>query len=700
MGESAVRKQILALWFIILILSLALSSINLYTTPAAAQTPETIYISDIHLPDPLMIESPTDFTLSSLIWEPLTWYENGTLYPLIAQSWTATETTWIFTLRRGIYWNSGVALTATDVANTYNFLLTMPIEKRRGSAIWLLLSNIRSVKVVDKYTVEFELFRKDDHFPEKVTSNIFILPPHLLTYQRPTVKLWGSGMYYVASHTEDSIELAKNPYYHGKVPYPHYLTFTDNATSSDMGLLYPTLSGKQQYNIAIRLSFNTIRPPLDSWTYRYLLISSIDYDKLATWGEPGTPCLIRTPLCHSSFQIDRKVFNAADFIDSYEIDIKKIGTLNIYTTTFLKGVAGIVKTSWQKLGISVKIHLRDIDSLIYTPPQDADAIILPIAGGKDPYTLASPDFPFAKWRHPMFFIKLSEGITTGDESKLSSAVEILDYTYPAITLLFPKIQEKGAYAPFTIHTAGLGVPMLTSPADDPTIHYIEEPETETPTKGTSTTAVPNKWVVYTKITIFTLLGMALLLALYLMFGTIKNAIGKVKTGLSAIKEKLRRRKIPVEDVDSTVEELVIVDMETKESILKKLIGKVRTLAGKSMERLSYLLSKVKEKLLSILLRRKPKQQDTADTENKAQDSTAQATTETPATSEIQDNTTSESEEKNKENIAETPESPNTLDAITDETSTNASPGGEILQEQTSETNDKEPSDTSPPGDEQ
>ncbi len=697
MGENAVRRRIFAL-LIIAILPLASLS-TLCIPPAAAQT-ETIYISDIHIPDPLMIESPTDFTLSSLIWEPLTWYENGTLYPLIAQSWTATGTTWTFTLRSGIYWTNGVTLTATDVANTYNFLLTMPIDKRRGSAIWLLLSNIRYVKVLDKYTVEFELFRKDDYFPEKVTSNIFILPHHLLTYERPTAKLWGSGMYYAASHTKYSIELAKNPYYHGKVPYPHYLIFTDNVASSDTGLLYPARSGKQQYNIAIRLSFNTIRPPLDTWTYRYLLISTIDYDKLVTWGKPGTPCLIRTPLCHSSFQIDRKVFNASDFINSYEIDVKKIGTLNIYTTKLLKDVAEIIKTSWEKLGIGVKIHLQDLESLIYTPPQDADAIILPIAGGKTPYALASPDFPFAKWRHPMFFIKLSEGITTGDESKLSSAVEILDYTYPAITLFFPKIQEKGKYAPFTIHIAGLGVPMLTSPADDPTIHYIEESETETSTKETSTTSMPNKWVVYTKITIFTFLGLAILLALYLMLGTIKNVIGKAKTGLSAIREKLRRRKIPVENVDNAVEEVVIVDMETKEGIIKKVIGKVNTFAEKSMEKLSHAFMKVKERVFSISPRRNSEPSNTGDNEHKPQDSTTQSTPETQSISEIHDNTTSESEDKNKENIADIPEATDTPDTITEETSTNASSDGKVSQEQTPETNDKESLEKNPSGDEQ
>jgi len=342
-------------------------------TPVLSQIQQaTIYIEHIHLPDPLLIESPTDFILSSLIWEPLTWYENGTLYPLIAKSWTATGTTWTFTLRSGIYWKNGLPLTATDVANTYNFLLTMPIEKRRGSVIWILLSNIRSVKVINENTIEFELFRKEDNFPEKVTSNIFILPHHLLTYQRPTKKLWGSGMYYVANYTNNTIEMVKNPYYHGKVPYPHYLTFTEKINPSIMGLVYPTPYGKQQYDIAIRLSFNTTRQPLDRWTYRYLLISTIDYDKLSEWGEPGTPCLIRTPICHSSFQIDRKVFNAAEFIDSYEIDISKIGTLNVYTIPPLEKIANIVKTSWEKLGIKTRIHTSDIENLIYFPPQNAD----------------------------------------------------------------------------------------------------------------------------------------------------------------------------------------------------------------------------------------------------------------------------------------------------------------------------------------
>ncbi|GEM_PF-5704157 len=296
-------------------------------------------------------------------------------------------------------------------------------------------------------------------------------------------------------------------------------------------------------------------------------------------------------------------------------------------------------------------------------------IILPLDGGQDPYTLASPDFPFAKWRHSMFFIKLSESITTGDESKLASAVEILDYTYPAITLLFPKIQEKDTYPPFTMHIAGLGVPMLTSPTDDPTIYYIEESEKKTASQSTATLEAPNKWAIYTKITIFTLLGMSTILAIYLLLDPIKSGLRKAKTGLSVINKKIRRQ----------------ISVENMEGTIKKIIGKTRTFAGKSVEKLSYIFEKLKVKQFSISLMRRTEHENKINNKDQALNSTTHTSTETQAVSRTQGNSRSRPEDKDKENISEIGEDTVIPDpTIMSEQSINTPSNGKISQP--SETN--------------
>jgi peptide/nickel transport system substrate-binding protein len=82
-------------------------------------------------------------------------------YPIeadVAESWTqASETTWIFKLRRGVRWHSkppvnGRELTADDVKFTYERFLAMPANGNRP-----VLHMIERIDVIDRHSVRFTL---------------------------------------------------------------------------------------------------------------------------------------------------------------------------------------------------------------------------------------------------------------------------------------------------------------------------------------------------------------------------------------------------------------------------------------------------------------------------------------------------------------------------------------------------------------
>ncbi len=509
-------KKIVLLLITLIVLIITIQPYGfLYTN---AKSVLTININDISAPNPFIIEEPSNFWIASLIWQTLTWHENGKVYPIIAESWTASGTTWKFKIRDHIFWKDGKKLTATDVVHTYQTLLNMPIYQRQGATIWLLISNIKAVQTASNNTVIFKLFKPDKNFARDVTSNIFIFP----TYSKDKIPTYGSGMYFIKSMDSNQITLEKNPFYKGHIPYGDHIIFTTNKNTGNL-ITYPSSIGFQQYNLSIRLVFNTTATPFKTWPYRYLLISTIPYDNFSTTGTAGTPCLIRSTLCHSSLHIDRKVFNYSEFINNYNIDIKQFKHLILYTTPNLLKMAEQIIYQWKKMGINVKIEALPYHKII-SNPYPSNMVLIPIAGSTSPYTLASPDFPYCRWNYPNFFLKLSEGITS-DRQKLISALEILDYTNPSTTVLFPKINVQTENDKLKLHIGGIGIPMLTSPIDDNTLLTFEN-STTTPTTSslTLTASQTSKMKFYFGLAIGIVIMFSLIALLFLTFINIKHHI--------------------------------------------------------------------------------------------------------------------------------------------------------------------------------
>lgn len=103
------------------------------------------------------------FMIFTHVMEPLlVWNDDLELEGLLAKDWESEDNlTWTFHLKEGIEFHNGEPFTAEDVAFTFSDEMFLSDSNPNN---WVL-TNIKDVRVVDKYTVEFDLKKKSPLFP-------------------------------------------------------------------------------------------------------------------------------------------------------------------------------------------------------------------------------------------------------------------------------------------------------------------------------------------------------------------------------------------------------------------------------------------------------------------------------------------------------------------------------------------------------
>lgn len=147
---------------------------------AATSGPSTVRIGWKGSPDSLnpgvavLIES---YTLFFLVYDSLMIYNlDGTFSPGLAESWTTSEDgkVWTFKIRSGVKWHDGEALTAKDVAFTFN-LYKATIDYPYLNAY---TTNFVSAEATDDTTVVVTLDTAIPNMDAQLYSQ-FILPEHI-----------------------------------------------------------------------------------------------------------------------------------------------------------------------------------------------------------------------------------------------------------------------------------------------------------------------------------------------------------------------------------------------------------------------------------------------------------------------------------------------------------------------------------------
>ncbi len=153
--------------------------------------------------------------------------------PDLATSWEAAADgmSWTFALRDDAKWTDGQAITADDVAFTFNDIV---LKKELGATGSGNFSAVKNVEVLSPTSVRFNLVRPFSALPSSLAYNAGILPKHVFEGQSDP---WGmtsfnkatpisSGPFKVESYTSgQSVVLARNDAYFGGKPYLDKLVF-------------------------------------------------------------------------------------------------------------------------------------------------------------------------------------------------------------------------------------------------------------------------------------------------------------------------------------------------------------------------------------------------------------------------------------------------------------------------------------------
>ena len=165
--------------------------------------------------DPHNNGQDTTRNILSFVYQHLVTLADGVhLSPELAKSYRqVSPTVYEFTLRSGVKFSNGRAMTAADVVGSFERILS----EKEASYLRGRLTAVKSVKALDAQTVEFRLSRPySDLLPALTDPAAVVLPMKELdagTFD-PTKALMGTGPYMAARHQQgNSWTFTKNPYY-------------------------------------------------------------------------------------------------------------------------------------------------------------------------------------------------------------------------------------------------------------------------------------------------------------------------------------------------------------------------------------------------------------------------------------------------------------------------------------------------------
>ncbi|SDL01419.1 ABC transporter substrate-binding protein [Natronincola ferrireducens] len=175
------------------------------------------------------------YLLMSFIFDTLTWKDEDGVVSMLAKDWRVSDDykVWTFNLVDNAKFTDGKALTAEDVAFSFEYMMRHPHQ-------WVNLNMIEEVRVISDYTVEIELKEIYAPFITDVAGNVPIMPKHIWeTIDDPqkfnTDKaVIGSGPFKLSHYDKDVgnyIFVANEDYFLGK-PVIDQLIMRENNQSA------------------------------------------------------------------------------------------------------------------------------------------------------------------------------------------------------------------------------------------------------------------------------------------------------------------------------------------------------------------------------------------------------------------------------------------------------------------------------------
>ena len=138
--------------------------------------------------NPWLSTSYYDMTVWGAVFDGLAEWNDTigkTVVPALAESYTVAsdQKTWTVNLRHGVKWQDGVDFTAADVKFTYDSVMQDALASQAGAFVKQIIGSTDNVKVIDDYTVEFDLPNPYAYFVDSILTRTgygMMLPKHVL----------------------------------------------------------------------------------------------------------------------------------------------------------------------------------------------------------------------------------------------------------------------------------------------------------------------------------------------------------------------------------------------------------------------------------------------------------------------------------------------------------------------------------------
>ncbi len=184
-----------------------------------------------------------DLNVINVIYPQLTQTgENGNPVPYLATSWSisADHLSWTFKIRQGLKWTDGVPITASDVAWTYNLIMT---NQAAATANGSLVQNFASVSAPNASTFVITTKQPQDNIPY---TSLPVVPEHIWkndvkdvgTVKNMTFPVVGYGPWVATGYAPNQYATltANSAYYQGAPKYHtliiQYFTSSDAAVAA------------------------------------------------------------------------------------------------------------------------------------------------------------------------------------------------------------------------------------------------------------------------------------------------------------------------------------------------------------------------------------------------------------------------------------------------------------------------------------